>query len=103
MTHPLMTEADFQRQVTDLADRLGWDWWRTPDSRRTNPGFPDLVLARGDVALFRELKTERGRVRPEQGACLLALRGAGIDAKVWRPKDWPEIEATLTAPRMVTT
>ena len=38
--------------------------WRTAVSG--NVGFPDLVLARNGVVLFLELKSERGRLTPDQ-------------------------------------
>jgi hypothetical protein len=63
------------------------------------PGWPDLVLWRAGQFLVAELKSARGRLRPEQRDVLATLAAAGVDARVWRPADWPEIEALLTAPR----
>lgn len=60
-------------------------------------GWPDLVLVhpvRG--VLFRELKTDRGRVSPHQRVWIDWLEAAGVDVGVWRPRDWPEIQSTLT-------
>jgi hypothetical protein len=37
--------------------------------------------------MFRELKTERGRLSDDQRTWLRALTAAGIDAAVWRPAD----------------
>ena len=48
------------------------------------------------MLLFRELKSQRGRVRPEQKEWLATLSEAGSDAGIWRPSDWPEIERLLT-------
>ena len=61
-----MTEAELQALITDAADLGGWLWYHTHDSRRSNPGFPDLVLVRPPEMLFIELKSERGRVSPAQ-------------------------------------
>ena len=49
--------------------------------------------------MFRELKRDArpSRVTEEQRRCLEALTVAGLDAKVWTPDDWPEIERTLTS------
>lgn len=59
-------------------------------------GFPDLVLVKiGVGVLYRELKTDTGRLRDEQSAWGYALREAGADWAVWRPADWPEITETL--------
>lgn len=80
------TEAGFQRWCLDLALTLGWRVYHTHDSRRSEPGFPDLVLVRERV-LFREVKTQQGRMRPEQQTWLDLLTKAGADAKVWRPAD----------------
>jgi hypothetical protein len=101
VTHPHQSEADFQKAITDLATATGWDWWHIPDSRRVAAGWPDLVLARGDRCMFRELKTGTGRLRPEQVRTLDTLRRCGLDADIWRPGMWDQIEAALTAPRAV--
>ncbi|MDP9439871.1 MAG: VRR-NUC domain-containing protein [Actinomycetota bacterium] len=90
------TEKEFQAQVLDLARRSGWCCYHTHDSRRSAPGFPDLVLVRAPVVVFAELKTETGKVRPEQRDWLAALkRCEGVEARLWRPRDWPEIEEVL--------
>lgn len=115
---PRLTEAQFLRQVTELAEIFGWGWshfrpamttkgWRTPVSGPLGKGWPDLVLVReSDRRLvFAELKGEGGRTTTEQDRVLDALRclegmwdtlpGPTIEVKVWRPDQWPEIEATL--------
>lgn len=61
-----MTEAQLQAHAIQLATALGWTTYHTHDSRRSQPGFPDLVLARPPQLMFRELKTTRGRLTPEQ-------------------------------------
>jgi hypothetical protein len=82
-----MSEADLQAAVVDLARRLGWLVFHDYDSRRSTPGFPDLVCVhpRSGALIFAELKTARGKVTPEQDAWLraLAVRGAAF---VWRPE-----------------
>lgn len=111
MTRPLLlkvSEASFQSAVCDLATATGWRWchfrpgrvqgggWRTPIAG--SPGWPDLMMCRGDKALFVELKAADGRVTPAQRAWLDALREAGLDARTWRPSDWDEITEVLTQP-----
>lgn len=85
-----LPESQFQQQVIELAQYHQYDLtYHNPDSRRSQAGFPDLVLVSSSRrrALFRELKTQDGRVRPKQQAVLLAMVTAGLDAGVWRPSD----------------
>lgn len=90
-----MTEKEFQNQVVELASLRGWRWYHTHDSRRSNAGFPDLTLVRGDRLLFVELKTERGRLSPEQFAWLEALNETPAEIHIFRPSDWSNLEEIL--------
>ena len=109
-----ITEADFQAAVIELAEAQGWKVVHFHDSRRWVPdkrhvgggkwvgdaqakGWVDLVLLRGGDALFIELKTERGRVGPEQGEMGDALANAKLKYGLWRPSMWGYIEGVLTA------
>lgn len=92
-----LSEREWQAKVVKAAEAFGWNVWYDTDSRRNRAGWPDLTLVRVRVGpgsaegrlLFLELKTERGRVRPEQ-RMWLALLGAcpGVTAMVARPSDW---------------
>lgn len=93
-----MTEASFQGAVVEYAVLTGWLAYHTFDSRHSVKGFPDLVLVRERV-LYRELKTESGRLGPRQQEWLDRLTAAGQDVKVWRPSDWPEILDALAHPQ----
>lgn len=96
MTLAAVSEREFQDQVLELARLAGWLTYHTHDARRSAPGFPDLVLVRPPVIIFAELKSARGRLRPEQAAWLEALADCeGVVARLWRPQDWSEIERTL--------
>jgi DNA/RNA-binding domain of Phe-tRNA-synthetase-like protein len=56
-----------------------------------------LVLvhpSRGEI-IFVEMKTERGKLRPEQIIWQDALIGAGARYFLWRPSMFAEVEATL--------
>lgn len=92
-----MTEKQLQKAVLQLAGILGWRTYHTYDSRRSQPGFPDLVMLKARRTLYVELKTERGRVRPEQRAWLDELAAAGNEVYLWRPVDWSAgiVEAVL--------
>jgi hypothetical protein len=98
-----MSEAELLANVTEAAERFGWLWHHTSDSRRTHGrGFPDLVLLRlaqqvGGVGecLVVELKTEIGRTSTEQNVWLHHFERADIETYVWRPTDW--IDGTIIA------
>lgn len=90
-----ISERDFQQQIIDLATLRGWLVYHTHDSRRSQPGFPDLVMARGARLIFAEIKSERGMPSDEQSRWLAALFEAQAEAYVWRPSSWPEIAAAL--------
>lgn len=87
-----MSEDALLAQIKRLALDLGWIVYHTHDSRRSEAGFPDLVLvnAKQGRTLFRELKKMRGRVSPDQRIWLDALHLVGQDAAIWRPDDLVE-------------
>jgi len=87
-------ESHWQQQVTDIAEAAGWHWQHTHDSRRSKPGFPDLVLWRERV-IFVELKAQTGRVSVDQVRVLSELRRAGAEVYVWKPTDLAEAEEIL--------
>lgn len=117
------SEDDLLNNTVDLAMTCRWavfhplpalradGRWRT--ALKGHKGFPDLVLARAGLVLFRELKGydargRLGKLSPEQrdwGRQLEqpadsdpAWRGVGAPLfAVWTPDDWPLIQATLTA------
>lgn len=84
-----MIERELQQLVTDACAWHHVLSYHTFDSRRSTPGFPDLVLV-GRRVLYRELKSTRGRLTSDQQKWLDRLTSAGADADVWRPADWPE-------------
>lgn len=99
---PGLSEAAFQTTVIGYAQRRGWlvthfrpartaKGWATPIEG--DPGFPDLVLARAGVVLFRELKSNTGPITADQRKWHQQLQGHYV---VWRPRDWPTIVTELT-------
>lgn len=96
-TATAITEAAYSRRITDMANLLGLRWHHEQDSRRSKPGFPDLVLCGPKGVLFLEVKTDTGRIKPEQQAWIDALRGAGQDALIVRPCHWTDVEKLLFA------
>ena len=105
-TAPTMTEADFQAAVLELARLFRWrvahfraartaHGWRTPVAA-DGAGWPDLFMVRGGRAVVAELKSESGRLRPEQREWLIELRACpGLEVFVWRPSDLEEIARIL--------
>ena len=92
------TEKQFQAQVIQVARICHWAVYHTFDSRRSEPGFPDLVLVK-DRVLFRELKTDKGRVSPAQKAWGVKLTDAGADWSIWRPAQLQAIYSELRGGR----
>lgn len=99
-----MREKHFQQLVVECARLLGWRVYHTHDSRRSEAGFPDLVLVRGTRLLFVELKANDGRLDGAQAVWLDDLRrvadaidaGAGeILVETWRPDDWDHVHSVL--------
>jgi hypothetical protein len=85
-----MTEAQLLGKIRYLARLYGWRRvYHTHDSRRSDPGFPDLVLVHPGQRriVFAELKTATGRTTPVQDAWLADLAAAGAEVHLWRPAD----------------
>jgi hypothetical protein len=90
-----LTEAQWQAQVIDYAHLRGFRVIHNTDSRRTQPGVPDLMLIKPPRLLFVELKSETGKVRPEQRQMISDLRACGQLAAVYRPSHFPILRALL--------
>lgn len=92
---PSVSEKAWAAQVVAEARRFGFWVYFTHDSRRSPSGMPDLVLANPGRRLFLlvELKTDTGRLRPEQRQAIDALRASGVRVEIWRPsmvdRIWP--------------
>jgi hypothetical protein len=88
-------EAIFQDAVKHIALMCGWLVDHTPPMRYPNgairtggmKGKPDLCLIHpaGRGIIWAELKTEKGRLTPEQEKVIHALRANGAEVYVWRP------------------
>lgn len=83
-----MTEKQLLEQVLVTCTWLGLLAYHNHDSRRSQRGFPDLVIAGPGGVLWVELKSATGRLSPEQETWRRALRGAGQVWCCWQPADW---------------
>ena len=88
MTATAMSERELLQNVLDCARLYGWMCYHTFDSRRSEPGFPDIILTRRLRLLAIECKRQRGVVSAAQTAWLDALNESGADTYVVRPSDW---------------
>ena len=92
----VLTEADFQGLVLDVAETFGWEVFHDGDSRRSNAGFPDLVLVKDGRIIFAELKREKNSYpsKPQMNWLALLGQAAGdnVMAVLWRPSsNWQGI------------
>jgi hypothetical protein len=92
-----VTEAQWQRTVIEIARTYGWQTMHHLISRGTSPGWPDLVIASHARRrlLFVELKSDKGRIRPEQRYWLRLLDACGQEAGLWRPRDQDDVIGAL--------
>jgi hypothetical protein len=98
-----MTEEQLTQVVLELAKFYGWKVVHFRPAR-TRHGFvtavqgdigsPDVILARRGVVLMAELKTERGRLTPQQKHWAQEI---GEQYRCWRPRDLDQIKKELAA------
>ena len=93
-----MDEKELQQWVIDLAKLNGWRVYFTWNSKHSPKGWVDLILLRGIYMLCLELKTEKGRVSPEQAKTIRALSTIRrVEVDVIRPRHRDQLEKILTA------
>jgi len=96
-----VSEKEFATQVEDLLKVFGWHWthfrpgwskkgYRTPI--KGHKGFPDYVAVRNGTCLFIEIKSEEGKLTPEQEDWQNLLQrvarcSLGIQYWLWKPSD----------------
>ena len=87
-----MTEKALMQAIRDAAGPLGYLTYHTYDSRRSEEGFPDLVIVKRGNLFFFETKTATGRVRPAQLNWLEELQnGQVLSARLVRPADLDDV------------
>ena len=87
-----MTENMFQGRVQQALRVLGYQSYHTFDSRRSTKGFPDLIaLHPGKKRILAiEVKTETGKVTPEQLNWLAGFKLCGVETWLLRPSQFDE-------------
>ena len=83
-----MSEKQLQAAIVDYAAKTGWRAYHTYDSRKSVPGFPDLVLIRRERLVAAELKVGRNKPTRAQWDWLEAFAGTGAETCVWWDMDW---------------
>ena len=84
-----MPEKTLQAFVVQAARSAGWAVYHTFDSRRSEPGFPDLVMIRGGRMIAAELKRHKKQPTEAQERWLNHFRQvSGAEVYVWTPTDW---------------
>ena len=101
-------EDILQSWIMERSAANGWRRWhprkmtgqhgRTMTPIQGDIGWPDVTMVHAERGLFvvRELKSDIGVVTPEQKAWIADLCAAGVDASVWRCRDWPEALALIS-------
>ena len=94
--YAMKSERDWQREVRQIARTYGWLEYCTWDSRHSPSGYPDLSMARPPRIVFAELKSERGKVAPEQEMWAEAMRACpGAEYYLWRPSQIDAVHDVL--------
>lgn len=110
-----MTEIEFEKAVVELAHLFDWKvasfrpaqtgkGWRTP-VKYDGKGWPDLVLISPlGGGIFAEIKTDDGKLSPEQKEWGNILTDACMDTEfsyaVWRPRMSSLVAMTLSFGRI---
>lgn len=90
-----MREKDLMQAILDAACLLGWRCYHVFDSRRSVPGFPDIVCLKDGRCVVYETKTATGKPTPAQLDWLADFNAAGIPAKIVRPADLDDVLSEL--------
>jgi hypothetical protein len=86
-----LSEAGFQKLVTDRCDELGILWFHdsSPRFNHCPRGFPDLIITgKHGPILFAELKSGNGMTNLDQQRWSRAIRRGGGHYRLWKPADW---------------
>lgn len=85
-----MLEEELRAEVTEKCAERRYLCHHTNDSRRDDdpaPGWPDCVIVGPGGIIFRELKSDEGRLSLAQIDAGRLIAWAGGSWNVWRPAD----------------
>ena len=83
-----MSEVELQDTVRKMCDALGLVVRHVRDERGNwVTGWPDLDILGPHGIIWRELKSMRGQLTPDQRRVGSLMTRAGLDWAVWRPVD----------------
>lgn len=95
-----ISEAALQATVVELLNAFGYQHLHVRRSigkvrkhvtATSIIGWPDLLAWRPGRIVAMELKSDVGKVTPEQQAVLESLNAAGVESRVIRPADWLDL------------
>ena len=77
-----MTEDELLTAATEALTLFDWRWTHARRSDRAltmgHPGLPDIIAVKGGRVLFCEVKSQAGRLSPDQVLWLDALKECGV-------------------------
>jgi len=93
----VITEKQFESQVKDLTKLFHCDKYYHPFlSKWSERGFPDCTIIKVPRLIYAELKSEKGKLSPEQAEWLELLKQCKtIEAYCWKPHQIDEIVEVL--------
>jgi hypothetical protein len=96
------SERSLELTVLGMLVYHGWNWWHdkatnTPEGKWRNArGWPDLAIWKPGVGFAMiELKTAKGRIKPEQAQMIAMLSESGVIARIVRPTDLDDLQTFL--------
>ena len=95
-----LTEAQFERQIKELAAICSFVYYHTWRSFHSPSGYPDCTLVKLEPEprlIYIELKSEEGQPTIDQYIWLSMLQHlpSPVECYLWRPSDWDEIVEVL--------
>lgn len=92
----LTSEDQLLSNVAVYAARRGWIFYHPWKSYHSAAGFPDCTLIRPPRVIFAELKSMKGKMRPDQEIYKENLMACeGVEYYLWDPSHWSEIMEVL--------